>query len=235
MAKDLQPCYVLGVGMTKFIKPRGKVDYTELGFEAGVKALLDAHINYDDVEHAVACYCYGDSTCGQRVLYQLGMTEIPIYNVNNNCSTGSTGLYMARNMISHGQADCVLVVGFEKMSPGSLQSAWQDRAGPTMTSMLVMSETRGIEASPGAAQLFGNAGREYIEKYSSLFCYILETDRGEQARRDKGRLRRDRARQPRPLRQQPVLAVPGRVHARPDPRRADHPRAADQAAMLPDL
>jgi sterol carrier protein 2 len=179
MAKDLQPCYVLGVGMTKFIKPRGKVDYTELGFEAGVKALLDAHINYDDVEHAVACYCYGDSTCGQRVLYQLGMTEIPIYNVNNNCSTGSTGLYMARNMISHGQADCVLVVGFEKMSPGSLQSAWQDRAGPTMTSMLVMSETRGIEASPGAAQLFGNAGREYIEKYSSPFCYILEADGGE--------------------------------------------------------
>jgi sterol carrier protein 2 len=165
MAKDVQACYVLGVGMTKFIKPRGKVDYTELGFEAGVKALLDAQINYDAVEHAVACYCYGDSTCGQRVLYQLGMTQIPIYNVNNNCSTGSTGLYMGRNMIAHGQADCVLVVGFEKMSRGSLQSVWQDREGPTMTSVLVMSETRGIEAAPGAAQLFGNAGREYMEKY----------------------------------------------------------------------
>lgn len=58
------PCYVLGVGMTKFIKPRGKVDYTELGYEAGVKAMLDAQINYDDVEAGVACYCYGDSTCG---------------------------------------------------------------------------------------------------------------------------------------------------------------------------
>src|SRR5256885_1101866 len=83
-----------------YIKPRGKVDYTELGFEAGVKAMLDAHINYDDVDQGVACYCYGDSTCGQRVFYQFGMTQIPIFNVNNNCSTGSTGLYIARNMIS---------------------------------------------------------------------------------------------------------------------------------------
>jgi sterol carrier protein 2 len=157
-------CYVLGVGMTKFIKPRGKVDYTELGFEAGVKAMLDAQINYDDVEQGVACYCYGDSTCGQRVFYQFGMTQIPIYNVNNNCSTGSTGLFMGRNMIAHGQADCVMVVGFEKMFPGSLQTFFQDRSNPTMTSMMVMSETRGISNAPGAAQLFGNAGREYIEK-----------------------------------------------------------------------
>ncbi|KAF2399040.1 putative Non-specific lipid-transfer protein [Trichodelitschia bisporula] len=159
--------YVLGVGMTKFIKPRGKVDYTELGFEAGVKAMLDAHINYDDVEQGVACYCYGDSTCGQRVFYQFGMTQIPIYNVNNNCSTGSTGLFMARNFIQHGQADCVLVVGFEKMFPGSLQTFFQDRTNPTATTNLVMKETRGITNAPGAAQLFGNAGREYMEKYGA--------------------------------------------------------------------
>ena len=102
MVGKKQPVYVLGVGMTKFIKPRGKVDYPELGFEAGVKAMLDAHINYDDVDQGIACYCYGDSTCGQRVFYQFGMTGIPVYNVNNNCSTGSTGLYMGRNMIAHG-------------------------------------------------------------------------------------------------------------------------------------
>jgi sterol carrier protein 2 len=131
--KPAAPCYVLGVGMTKFIKPRGKVDYTELGFEAGVKAMLDAQINYDDVEQGIACYCYGDSTCGQRVFYQFGMTQIPIYNVNNNCSTGSTGLYLGRTMVSNGAADCVLVVGFEKMFPGSLQSFFQDRTNPTGT------------------------------------------------------------------------------------------------------
>ncbi|KAK4242200.1 hypothetical protein C8A03DRAFT_29628 [Achaetomium macrosporum] len=165
--KQKQPCYVLGVGMTKFIKPRGKVDYTELGYEAGIKALLDAQITYDDVEQGIACYCYGDSTCGQRVFYQFGMTGIPIYNVNNNCSTGSTGLAMARNMISAGGADCVLVVGFEKMMPGSLQAFFNDRENPLGTTYAMMATTRGLTKAPGAAQIFGNAGREYMEKYGA--------------------------------------------------------------------
>lgn len=165
--KQKSPAYVLGVGMTKFIKPRGKVDYTELGFEAGVKALLDAQITYDDVDQGVACYCYGDSTCGQRVFYQFGMTQIPIYNVNNNCSTGSTGLAMARTLVSSGAADCVMVVGFEKMMPGSLKSFWDDRENPTGTTGLMMAETRGFTNAPGAAQMFGNAGREYMEKYGA--------------------------------------------------------------------
>lgn len=165
--KRRDPVYVLGVGMTKFIKPRGKVDYTELGFEAGVKAMLDAQINYDDVEQGIACYCYGDSTCGQRVFYQFGMTQIPIVNVNNNCSTGSTGLALARNTISYGGADCILVVGFEKMMPGSLQSFFNDRENPTGTTGLMMAKTRGVTNAPGAAQMFGNAGREYMEKYGA--------------------------------------------------------------------
>lgn len=163
--KPVSPAYVLGVGLTKFVKPRGKIDYTELGFEAGIKALLDAQINYDDVDQGVACYCYGDSTCGQRVFYQFGMTQIPIYNVNNNCSTGSTGLHMARQAVSHGAADCVMVVGFEKMFPGSLQSFFKDRTNPTGTTAEMMKETRGVTNAPGAAQMFGNAGREYMERY----------------------------------------------------------------------
>ncbi|KAF4507124.1 hypothetical protein G6O67_005793 [Ophiocordyceps sinensis] len=167
MAGQKSPVYVLGVGMTKFIKPRGKVDYTELGFEAGVKALLDAHITYDDVDQAVACYCYGDSTCGQRVFYQFGMTKIPVYNVNNNCSTGSTGLAMARSLVATGAAHCVMVVGFEKMMAGSLQSHFDDRENPTGTTVAIMAETRGVENAPGAAQLFGNAGREYMERHGA--------------------------------------------------------------------
>ncbi|KAJ5763394.1 Non-specific lipid-transfer protein [Penicillium manginii] len=146
--KATSPAYVLGVGMTKFIKPRGKVDYNELGYEAGIKAMLDAQITYDDVDQGVACYVYGDSTCGQRVFYQFGLTQIPIYNVNNNCSTGSTGLAMARTMVSHGAADCVLVVGFEKMNPGSLQSMYNDRANPTGLFGTMMAETRGVTNAP---------------------------------------------------------------------------------------
>ncbi|MCJ1226692.1 hypothetical protein MMC12_003345 [Toensbergia leucococca] len=159
--------YVLGVGLTKFIKPRGKVDYTELGFEAGIKALLDAQINYDDVDQGIACYCYGDSTCGQRVFYQFGMTQIPIFNVNNNCSTGSTGLHLARNAVSYGVADCVMVVGFEKMFAGSLQTFFKDRTNPTGINMEMMMDTVGLGNASGAAQLFGNAGREYMEKYGA--------------------------------------------------------------------
>lgn len=164
---DRQACnaYVLGVGLTKFIKPRGQRTYPELGFEAGTKALLDAHINYDQVQAGVACYCYGDSTSGQRTFYQFGMTGIPIYNVNNACATGSTGLQLARTLVKTGTVDCVLVIGFETMKPGAIKSVWTDRPSPMGPSQKMMEEERGKHATPRNAQLFGNAGREYIEKY----------------------------------------------------------------------
>jgi hypothetical protein len=75
MVKNNIPAYVLGVGLTKFIKPRKERAYPEMGYEAGVKAMLDAQINYDDVETGVACYCYGDTTSGQRIFYQFGMSS----------------------------------------------------------------------------------------------------------------------------------------------------------------
>ncbi|KAI5840810.1 thiolase-like protein [Morchella snyderi] len=186
MASGAAPVYVLGVGMTKFIKPRGKVDYPELGFEAGIKAMVDAGINYDDVDQGIACYAYGDSTCGQRVFYQFGMTQIPVYNVNNNCSTGSTGLHMARQFLAYGAANVALVVGFEKMFPGPLQTFFNDRVSPMDKSYIMMNATRGIEPKkPGAAQLFGNAGREYIEKYGATaedFAEIARVNHAHSAR-----------------------------------------------------
>ncbi|KAL2374769.1 acetyl-CoA acyltransferase [Blastomyces gilchristii SLH14081] len=106
--------YVLGVGMSPFLKPNPKRDYPQMGLEAGTKALLDAGITYDEVEQGFACYAYGDSTSGQRVFYQFGMTGIPIINVNNACTTGSSGLYLARQSLSLGGADIALVIGFEK-------------------------------------------------------------------------------------------------------------------------
>lgn len=96
------------------------------------------------------------------------MTGIPIYNVNNNCSTGSTGLFMARQFCASGLANVVLVVGFEKMFPGSLQTFYKDRTNPLDKSYKMMHSTRGMDPkAPGAAQLFGNAGREYMEKYGA--------------------------------------------------------------------
>lgn len=156
--------YVLGVGMTKFIKPRGLRQYPDLGYEAGIKAMLDAQINYDDVEHGVACFAYGDSTSGQRVFYQFGMSSIPIVNTSNACATGSVGLYLARTLVQSGRADCVLLVGFEKMNPGSLKSVWSDRPSSSGRFAAKMRELAEPSNSPLTVQYFANAGREYMTK-----------------------------------------------------------------------
>ncbi|KAL2915108.1 hypothetical protein HK105_205432 [Polyrhizophydium stewartii] len=146
-------------------KLHSDMDYTDDALQAITKALLDANIRYDDVKFAAAGFCYGESTSGQRAIYQVGLTQIPIINVNNNCSTGSSALYMARQAVASGQVDCALAVGFEKMNPGSLGTVWQDRTNPMDKTMEIMSELRGIEAAPSAPQIFGNAGLEYIERY----------------------------------------------------------------------
>lgn len=75
-------------------------------------------------------YVYGESTCGQRALYEVGITGIPVYNVNNNCSTGSTALFIAKQFIEGGVSDCVLALGFEKMERGSLGVKYNDRTNP---------------------------------------------------------------------------------------------------------
>jgi sterol carrier protein 2 len=117
----------------------------------------------------------GDTTSGQRIFYQFGMTSIPIYNTNNACATGSTGLHLARTLVKNGAADCVLVVGFEQMNPGSIKSVWDDRPSPMGLSTDLMEETRGKHGSPRNAQYFANAGREYMEKYVPfrVRCLVL--------------------------------------------------------------
>jgi len=160
--------YVVGVGMIKFEKPgKRDWDYPKMGQVAGKKALADAGIPYNEVQQAVVGYVYGDSTCGQRAVYEIGLTGIPIYNVNNNCSTGSTALYMGKQLIEGGLADCVLALGFEKMERGSLKGHYNDRTNPLDQHMNVMLEKRGLEQVPFAPQMFGNAGREHMEKYGT--------------------------------------------------------------------
>jgi len=160
--------YVVGVGMTKFEKPGSKQwDYPDMAKEAGEMALADAGIAYDAVEQAVVGYCYGESTAGERAVYTLGLTGIPIYNVNNNCSTGSTALFMAKQFIEGGLADCVLALGFEKMEKGSLGAKWTDRVNPMDKHFTLMMQLRKFVAAPPAPQIFGNAGREHMEKYGT--------------------------------------------------------------------
>lgn len=168
MNRAVNRVFVIGVGMTKFEKPgrREDFDYPEMAQEAVTNAVKDAGISYKDFEQAFVGYVYGDSTCGQRALYPLGMTGLPIVNVNNNCSTGSSALYLAAKQIQGGLSDCVLALGFEKMQRGSLSSQFSDRTNPMDKHIETMSEKYEFTASPAAAQLFGNAGRDYIDKYN---------------------------------------------------------------------
>jgi acetyl-CoA acyltransferase len=160
--------FVIGVGMTPFTKPGAfEGDYPDLAATAGTAALQDAGIGYDEVEQACVGYVYGDSTAGQRAVYGLGITGIPVYNVNNNCSTGSTALMMARQLVEGGIAGCTLALGFERMQPGSLGVTFTDRVNPLDKHYEAMGALRGFEASPPAPQIFGNAGREHMERYGT--------------------------------------------------------------------
>ena len=160
--------FVIGVGMTPFSKPGTKDgDYPDWAREAGRAALADAGIPYELIEQAFAGYVYGDSTAGQRALYEIGVTGIPVVNVNNNCSTGSSALYLARQAVRAGAADCAMAVGFEKMERGSLGAKYTDRSNPMERHVARMLELREAEASPMAPQMFGNAGRDHMDKYGS--------------------------------------------------------------------
>jgi acetyl-CoA acetyltransferase len=160
--------YVTGVGMTKFEKPgRHDHDYPDLAREAGQRALADAGLSYDEIEQAYVGYVYGESTSGERAVYELGVTGIPVVNVNNNCSTGSSALFLARQAVASGSADCVLALGFEKMQRGSLEFGGTDRAGPLDRHIACMADLYAPTAAPVAPQLFGNAGREHMERYGT--------------------------------------------------------------------
>jgi acetyl-CoA acetyltransferase len=171
---------VIGVGMVKFQKPGRSDEYDVMAKGAAVAALTDAGIEYSDVQQAYAGYVFGDSTCGQRAVYQLGLTGIPVINVNNNCSTGSTALFLARQAIQGGLVDCVLALGFEKMERGALAAKYDDRVAPVEAHANLMSRVQGFTAAPPAAQMFGGAGREYRWKHGTkreTFAKIAEKAR----------------------------------------------------------
>ncbi len=160
--------FVVGVGMTKFEKPGTRDwDYPQMVKEAGEAALKDAGVDYSEITQAVAGYCYGESTSGERAIYELGLTGIPIYNVNNNCSTGSTALFLAKQLVEGGLTEAALAVGFEKMEKGSLGAKYMDRTNPLDKHMMAMMELREFAPAPPAPQIFGNAGREHMDKFGT--------------------------------------------------------------------
>lgn len=162
----METVLVAGVGMVPFAKPGKSPPYTLMASQAAREALADARVTYAEVQQAYVGYVYGDSCAGQRALYEVGLTGIPIVNVNNNCATGSTALYLARQAVASGAAECALAVGFEQMMPGPLLKVFQDRPIPTELVRGALERTDGIDAAaPIAPQYFAGAGREYMRRH----------------------------------------------------------------------
>ncbi|MDH3830074.1 MAG: lipid-transfer protein [Desulfuromonadales bacterium] len=160
--------FVTGVGMIPFVKPGTSDSYNDMGAQAARLALDDAGVDYSKVGQAYVGWVYGDSTAGQAALYDIGLTGIPIINVNNNCSTGSSALYLARQAVESGMTDCALALGFEQMSPGAIGTLFNDRPSP-LGKFLDIADARFKDAEkvPMALRLFGGAGYEYQEKYGA--------------------------------------------------------------------
>lgn len=166
MAVSKRAVHVVGVGMIPFTKPGASASYNVMGARAAQLALDDAGVPYDAVQQAYVGYVYGDSTAGQAAIYGVGLTGIPVFNLNNNCSTGSSALYLARQAVESGMVECAIALGFEQMVPGALKGAYDDRPSPMTRFAEAMTAHQGYEpAAPRAAQFFGGAGLDYMKQY----------------------------------------------------------------------
>ena len=162
-----RPVFVTGVGMIPFAKPGASAPYDQMGARAARLALQDAAIDYALIEQAYCGYVYGDSTSGQKALYPVGMSGIPIFNVNNNCATGSTALFLARQAIASGASECVLVLGFEQMRAGALGAVFDDRPSPFQPFDDATAALVGMADLPLALRYFGGAGLAHMERYGT--------------------------------------------------------------------
>jgi acetyl-CoA acyltransferase len=166
MAGDVR---VAGVGMVPFATPKAGKKYEDMGGDAIRAALADGGLQLDDVQQVVASYVYGDSTCGQAAVYGVGRTGVPVVNVNNNCSSGSSALFLARQAVAGGEVDVALAVGFEQMNAGALVDHWTDRTSPMQATLDALAAQRGMPpaGTPLAAAIFGAAGVDHMERFGT--------------------------------------------------------------------
>jgi acetyl-CoA acetyltransferase len=159
--------WVAGVGMIPFSKPGASPPYDVMGAQAMRAALADAQLDYVEVQQVYAGYVYGDSCSGQRAAYAVGLSGVPVINVNNNCSTGSTALFLARQAVASGSVDCALAVGFEQMKPGALGSLYDDRPTPFERFEAEADALLQVEGVPLALRYFGGAGLAHMQQYGT--------------------------------------------------------------------
>ena len=173
--------YVGGGAMVEFRKPGASDPYEIMASRAIRAALADAGIELDKVQQAYASYIYGDSACGQKALYEVGYPGIPIFNVNNNCASGSSAIFLARQAVESGAIDCALAFGFEQMQPGALKAHWDDRTSPGQVVLKALFKSRpNTVPGMGAPMIFGSAGFDYLETYGAtpdLFAKVAVKSR----------------------------------------------------------
>jgi len=175
--------FVAGVDMIKFAKPGQQKPYREMASTAIKGAVAEAGIDPQLIEQAYGSYIYGDSTSGQYAMYDAFMSGIPVVNVNNNCSSGSTAIFLARQAVQSGAVECALAFGFEEMQPGALGSRWDDRESP-FENFLTVLDDKGYPDAPLALRCFGAAGHHYMEKYGAsadLFAKVAVKTRNHAA------------------------------------------------------
>ena len=154
--------------MVPFAKPGKSEAYPTMGANAARAALADARVPYERIEQAYVGFVFGDSCSGQRALYQVGLSGIPIINVNNNCSTGSTALFLARQAVESGVVECALALGFEQMVPGPITKMYTDRPTPLDEFVAAVDRKDGIDLDgPIAPQYFAAAGRQYMKEHDT--------------------------------------------------------------------
>ncbi|MFV3411185.1 lipid-transfer protein [Pseudomonas sp. NY15436] len=183
---------IAGVGMVPFSKPGKSETYDLMGAAAVRAALADAGLEFASIQQAYAGYVYGDSTCGQRALYRVGMNGIPVLNLNNNCASGSSALFLARQAVESGMVDCALAFGFEQMMPGALPTIYQDRPNPLLDWVELSQQLQPTPGAYPAPHLFGGAGVEHAQRYGTrpeTFAHIAVKARRHAANNDKALFR----------------------------------------------
>ncbi len=161
--------FVVGTGMTKFEKPgrRQGWNFPEMVKESVPAALKDAGLNYSDIQTVFASFVQAPTCSGQRAIYEVGLTGVPVINVNNACASGSTGLYLARQAVGSGALECALAVGFEQMAPGSLSMDTGGLPTPLDKHLGVLAGMGPFSGAPVTLEMFARAGVEHMQKYGS--------------------------------------------------------------------
>lgn len=158
---------VAGVGMVPFTTPSHSQTYDIMGARAVELALADAALDFRAIGQAYVAWVYGDSTSGQAALHRVGQTGLPVFNVNNYCSSGSSALLLARQAIESGAVDTALALGFEQMQRGPLSMTYTDRPTPFDRYYEVMNRIQARADAPIAAQMFGLAGQQYARRHGT--------------------------------------------------------------------